>query len=70
MPYQPTTAELRAAFRRGRLWWLGWSFEKAMSVPYVARALALEVCAQRRRIERRQGKPAPTQPALFEGRMA
>lgn len=70
MPYQPTTAELRDAFRHGRLWWLGWSFEKAIAVPYVAQALALEVRAQRRRMEQRQGKPAPVQPALFEGRMA
>ena len=70
MPYQPTTDELRDAFRRERLWWLGWSFEKAMRVPYVAQALAIEVRAERARIERRQGKPAPVQPALFEEGMA
>lgn len=66
MPYTPTTAELRAAFRRGRLWWLGWSYEKALSVPYVAQALANQVRAERVRIEQQQGKPAPMQPALFE----
>lgn len=66
MPYQPTSAELRDAFRRARLCWLGWSFGKAMSVPYVAQALANQVRAERRRIEQHQGKPAPVQPALFE----
>ncbi len=29
MAYTPTTAELRDAFRRGRLWWLGWTFQGA-----------------------------------------
>jgi hypothetical protein len=66
MAYTPTTAELRDAFRRGRLWWLGWTFQKAQSVPYVAQALANQVRAERARIEQQQGKPAPVQPALFE----
>lgn len=56
MPYQPTTSELRDAFRRGRLWWLGWTFQKAMSVPYVAQALANQVRAERARIEARAGR--------------
>jgi len=68
MPYQPTDAELRDAFRRGRLWWLGWTYQKAMSVPPVARCLANVVRAERARIEQQQGKPAPVQPALFEER--
>lgn len=67
MPYQPTTNELRDAFRRGRLWGLGWTFQKAMSVPYVARALGNQVRAERKRREAMEGKPAPVQPALFEG---
>ena len=70
MPYVPTEAELRDAFRRGRLRWLGWTFQKARSVPYVAQALANQVRAERARIERREGKPAPVQPALFEEGMA
>ncbi len=59
MAYTPTTAELRDAFRRGRLWWLGWTFQKAQ-------ALANQVRAERARIEQEQGKPSPVQPALFE----
>lgn len=70
MPYTPTTAELRDAFRRGRLRWLGWTFHKTQSVPYVAQALANQVRAERSRIEGRQGKPAPVQPALFDERTA
>ena len=69
MPYVPTEPELRGAFRRGRLRWLGWTFQKAMSVPYVAQALANQVRADRARSEQQHGKPAPVQPALFE-RMA
>lgn len=65
MPYVPTDAELRDAFRRGRLWWLGWTYQKAVSVPYVAKALANQVRAERARREQQQGKPAPMQPALF-----
>lgn len=64
-PYAPTEAELRDAFRRGRLWGLGWTFAKAMSVPYVAQALANQVRAERARREQQQGKPAPMQPALL-----
>lgn len=63
MPYAPTTAELRDAFRRGRLWWLGWTFQKAMSVPYVAQALANQVRAERARQETRAGR-LPVQQSL------
>jgi len=70
MPYTPTEHELRDAFLRGPLWGLGWTFQKAMSVRYIAQALANQVRAERARIERRQGKPAPVQPALFEEMMA
>ncbi len=66
MPYTPTTAELRDAFRRSGLWRRGWSFLKAQSVPYVASGLVYQVRAERARIEQEQGKPAPVQPALFE----
>lgn len=66
MPYVPTTAELRDAFRRGRLWPLGWTFQKAMSVPYVAQALANQVRAERARIESRAGR-LPVQMELTEG---
>lgn len=65
MPYTPTTAELRDAFRRGRLWWLGWTFQKAMSVPYVAQSLANQVRAERRARETRAGR-LPVQMTLEE----
>jgi hypothetical protein len=65
MPYQPTTAELRDAFRRGRLWWLGWTFQKAQSVPYVAQCLANQVREERRRREARAGR-LPVQMNLTE----
>lgn len=66
MPYTPTTAELRDAFRRGRLRWLGWTFQKAMSVSYVAQALANQVRAERARIESRTGR-LPVQMDFMEG---
>lgn len=66
MAYQPTEAELRDVFRRGRLRWLGWTFQKAMSVPYVAQALANQVRAERARIESRAGR-LPVQMELTEG---
>jgi hypothetical protein len=65
MPYQPTTAELRDAFRRGRLWGLGWTFAKAMSVPYVAVALTNQVRAERKKRETRSGR-MPVQMDLME----
>lgn len=65
MPYVPTTAELRDAFRRGRLWPLGWTFERAMSVPQVARCLANVVREERRRREDRAGR-LPVQMNLEE----
>ena len=65
MSYQPTTEELRDAFRRGRLWWLGWTFEKAESVPYVAQALANQVREERRRCKARAGR-LPVQMRLEE----
>ena len=66
MPYQPTAAELHAAYRRARLWAQGWTYAKAIGVPCVAQSLANLVRAERARIEQQQGKPAPVQPALFE----
>jgi hypothetical protein len=66
MPYVPTTAELRDAFRRGRLWWLGWTFEKAQSVPYVAQRLSNQVREERRRREARSGR-LPVQMDFMEG---
>lgn len=66
MPYTPTEPELRDAFRRGRLWWLGWTFQKAMSVPYVAKSMANQVRAERARIESRAGR-LPVQMELTEG---
>lgn len=65
MPYTPTTAELRDAFRRGRLWVLGWTFSKAMSVPYVAQSLANQVRAERQARETRTGR-LPVQMTLEE----
>ena len=65
MPYVPTEAELRDAFQRGRLWVLGWTFQKAMSVSYVAKSLANQVRAERRRLETRTGR-LPAQMSLTE----
>lgn len=65
MSYQPTTEELRDAFRRGRLWPLGWTFERAMSVAPVAQCLANVVRAERRRREARAGR-LPVQMRLEE----
>lgn len=65
MPYTPTEAELRDAFRRGRLRWLGWTFQKAMSVPYVAQALANQVRAERKAREARTGR-LPVQMDILE----
>jgi len=66
MPYTPTDAELRDAFRRGRLWWLGWTYQKAVSVPYVAQCLSNQVREERRRREARSGR-LPVQMDFMEG---
>ena len=65
MSYQPTTEELRDAFRRGRLWPLGWTFERAMSVAPVAQCLANVVRAERLQRENRSGR-LPVQMSLEE----
>lgn len=65
MPYTPTTAELRDAFRRGRLWGLGWTFERAMSVAPVAQCLANVVRAERQQRENRSSR-LPVQMSLGE----
>ncbi len=65
MPYAPTEPELRDAFRRGRLWRLGWTFAKAMSVPCVAQCIANQVRAERRARETRTGR-LPAQMRLME----
>lgn len=66
MPYQPTSAELRDAFRRARLWAAGITFAQAIAAPEVLAGMVCQVRAERARIEQHQGKPAPVQPALFE----
>lgn len=68
MPYTPTLTELRAAFRQARLWATGMSFHQALAAPEVLAGLICQVVAERRRLERQQGKPAPVQPALFQER--
>lgn len=56
---EPTTPELKAAFKEARLWTLGYSFEKAMQLPLIRRALALQVSATADRTQR------PEQPTLI-----
>jgi hypothetical protein len=56
----PTTDELRAAFERaGVLRFRGWSFERALKVPYVAWALEKSALAHRQRHH------LPAQPRLI-----
>lgn len=62
MSYQPTVPELRAAYRRAHLWSLGWSFARALSVPYIAQSLVNLVRAERAHRETRAGRlPAQQQ---------
>jgi hypothetical protein len=53
------TDQLKAAYRRTGLAFLGYTFEKAMAVPVIRIALECAVKAQTK------GKPAPVQPALI-----
>jgi hypothetical protein len=53
------TDQLKAAYRRSGLAFLGYTFEKAMAVPVIRIALEGAVKAQTK------GKPAPVQPALI-----
>lgn len=53
------TQRLKDAFRETGLAFLGFTFDKAMSVPMIRTALECAVKAQTK------GKPAPIQPALI-----
>lgn len=60
MTTPPTTDELRAAFNRAReLRFLGWTFARAVAVPYLLRSLTHAA------ITRRQTHHLPAQPRLI-----
>jgi hypothetical protein len=66
MPYQPTIADLRAAFARVPLLHLrGWTFERAMVAPLVRWSLIHVARAQRERLETAAGRRLPYQPTLI-----
>jgi hypothetical protein len=60
-PIKPTTDELRAAWLRGALplRFLGWSFDKALTIPTVRWALEKSALAHR------HTHHLPAQPGLF-----
>lgn len=53
--------ELKAAFKRSCIWRLGWTFERAMSVPSIATSIRMSAIAHRRK---HQGTDAPAQAQL------
>lgn len=57
----PTTADLKRAFSRCGLWRLGWTYDRAMSVPLVAWGLRKSALAARRK-----APDAPRQLDLME----
>lgn len=64
MRREPTTEELKLAYRDTGLAFLGISFERAMAVKAIRVSLACRVQGWRR-IEAQHGKPAPIQPGLI-----
>lgn len=60
-----TETELRAAFKRSRLWCFGWTYERAINTENVRRSIINQAIALRRRIEAQTGKTAPIQRALI-----
>jgi hypothetical protein len=65
LTHQPTTAELKASFERCGLWRHGWTYDKAMAIECVRKSITSAAIAHRRKVERKQGKPLPVQPALI-----
>lgn len=61
---EPTTEELKAAFRDTGLTFLGFTFERAMTVHPIRTAIACKVKAAHR-AARNNGTPAPIQPGLI-----
>lgn len=56
---QPTTDELKAAWRRGQLAQRGIAYDEAMSIPYLRAALIGAVRAQHRTAARHARSRAP-----------
>ena len=48
MESEPSTAELKAAWQRGLLWRCGITYERAIAIPLLLRALRNDVLAQRK----------------------
>lgn len=57
--FPPTTAELKAAYKRAGLWRVGVSFERSLAMSPVRWAMEKSALAARRRDR------LPVQPALF-----
>lgn len=58
----PTTAELKAAYKRTNLWRMGWTFQRAMECKATLIGLNAICVAE---TKKQAGKPAPIQPALI-----
>lgn len=68
MPYQPTIADLKAAFARAReLHLRGWDFARAMAAPLVRLSLVNSARAHRARLEAQAGRRLPAQADFLEG---
>ena len=65
MTDQPTTADLKASFHRCGLWRHGWTYDKAMAIDCIRSSITSAAKAHAKRLARKQGKPAPIQPALI-----
>lgn len=64
MRHEPTTDELKAAYRKTGLGLLGIDFDRAMAVKPIRTAITCKAIAAHRAASI-NGKPAPTQPALI-----
>ena len=53
--------DLKAAFRRSCIWRMGWTFERAMSVPSIATSIRMGALAHRRK---HHGTDEPAQAQL------
>ena len=60
----PTTADLKAAFKRSGIWRSGWDFNRAIAVPSIRTSITCAARAHQAK-HTHQGKPAPIQPALI-----
>ena len=52
--------DLKAAFRRSCIWRMGWTFERAMSVPSIATSIRMSALAHRRKHHSTSRRPHET----------